>query len=88
MWKKIALIAVKIGLSLLNGRAGKTVDTINEIARIALPVVEEVAKKDYTNDVKFDMAVDVISELVPDNTKGHIIESGVQLAYSIYKATK
>jgi hypothetical protein len=90
----ITLAAVKIALKLLAPRAGSTIGHMQTVARVALPIVEEISTHNHTNDEKYDKAVGmtkakigrkvIVGELASD----HVIESGVQLAYSIFKATR
>ena len=95
MWQKIALTAATIALKLLAPKASKaveTVQTIQTIAKLALPVVESVSRFDVSNATKFDLALGDVSKLAAEdsnlgvNLKEHILESGVQLAYSIVKS--
>ena len=95
MLKSIALSAAGIGLKLLAPKAGNTIDHIQTVARIALPIVERCAAlKTDDNDMKWARAMNLtkaaigeqgaVKELVSDN----IVESGVQLAYSIFTASR
>lgn len=87
MWKTIAFVAVKIGLGILSSKSGKTINTINQIANVALPIVESISEMTYENDYKFDLACEQVKSTFnnSDNIKDHMIESGVQLAYSLFK---
>ena len=88
----LALMAAKAGLSVLAPKAGNVINNINKIAEIALPIVSEVAQSTSNNDTKWASAVAKTSTALaihPDvtfDTKDHLVESGVQLAYSILKA--
>ena len=92
MLKTLILFAVQLSLSILAPKAGKTVEQIAEVAKTALPFVEQVAKSSANNDTKFEQAVAMTKQeigleaIVGDVGKENIIESGVQLAYSILKA--
>ena len=102
MWKKLALIGVKIGLGLLAPKAGGTLKDICKVAEVALPIVESVAKSnvirngDPVNDVKWNAAMTMTEDAIANMSRfafeeipqNNVIESGVQLAYSIYKSRK
>ena len=89
MWEKIALTVAKIGLSLLAPNAGNAIKAIHTVAEVALPIVENVATLYGTEDEKWNKAVDLTRGcLVNTETPvpaDNIIESGVQLAYSLIK---
>jgi hypothetical protein len=93
MWWKIVLTIAKISLQLLAPKASGTIKTISTIANIALPIVEAVSKSGLGNETKFDMAVGKVAQqlaetsvIADDDVKEHVIESGVQLAYSLFRA--
>ena len=102
MWKKLALIGVKIGLSLLAPKAGDAMKDICKVADVALPIVEKVATAnmirngDTVNEYKWKAAMSMTQDAITnmggvaftEKPKENVIESGVQLAYSIFKSKK
>jgi len=95
MWKKLALAALKIGLESLAPKAGSAVADIAKIAEVALPIVEGVSKDtSKSNDAKWDKAMALTTTALKANKvldiipQPDIVESGVQLAYSIFKSGK
>ena len=102
MWKKLALIGVKIGLGLLAPKAGGALKDICKVAEAALPVVEKVATSNMIrngepiNEVKWNVAKSMTEEAISNMSRfafekfpdENVIESGVQLAYSIFKSAK
>jgi len=94
MWKKIALIVARIGLSLLAPKVGGVLNEIQKVAEVALPIVESVAKSemvkngDDVNQIKWNSSMAMTKDALLDAgiaQKNHIVESGVQLAYSLIK---
>ena len=96
MWKSLVLPIATMALKVLAPNAADVVGKIQTVAEVALPIVAEVAKSNIDNDAKWDKAVaDTVSEIARNSSIGggvmskeNIIESGVQLAYSIFKGQK
>ena len=86
MWKKLAFTAVKIGLGLLAPRTGGAVNDILKVADIALPIVERVSSSTANESKKWDTAVELAQSVIGNKAQDNIVESGVQLAYSIFKS--
>ena len=95
MWKTLAFTAAKIGLGLLAPGTGGVLGDIKKVAEVALPIVEKVAINNPTtdNDTKWDTAVNLTQNAISGMSRfafdeipsNHIIDSGVQLAYSLFK---
>ena len=94
MFKSLILPVATMALKVLAPKAADVVDEIQKAAKAALPIVEKVANTKASNDDKWDMAVDMVQKELAQNSrignqvKENIIESGVQLAYSIFKGQK
>ena len=92
MWKTLALTAAKLTLKLVAPKAGTVIDKIQRVAEVALPIVEQVAKCNANNNIKWIQAIDMTEQVIDrlSNNDGlthdNVVESGVQLAYSLYKA--
>ena len=100
MWLKLALTAVQIGLKLFAPKSCDTLKEIQKVAEVALPIVEGVADADVirngdsVNEIRWKAAMTATSKAIANISdfesmpKEHILESGVQLAYSIFKGAK
>jgi len=94
MLKSLILPVATMALKVLAPKAADVVNDIQKAAKAALPIVEKVANTKASNDDKWEVAVDLVQkELAMDSrignlTKENIVESGVQLAYSIFKGQK
>lgn len=87
MWATLALTAAKIGLSFLAPKATGVLADVTKIAETALPIVENIANNHAgSNTVKYNTAVKQVTAISGSGIKEHVIESGVQLAYSLLKA--
>jgi len=94
MWRSIVLTVATMALKLMAPKAAGVVGKIQTVAEIALPIVEQLSKSAGNNDEKFDKAVARTLDAIaldpfvePGSlSKENIVESGVQFAYSIFKA--
>ena len=94
MFKSLILPVATMALKVLAPKSADIVGKIQTVTEVALPIVAKVAKTNATNDDKWGVAVDMVQKELAQNyrirnlAKENIIESGVQLAYSIFKGQK
>ena len=97
MFRRLALQLIKITLMLFAPKTSDTVQAIVCIAKLSQPFVKEAAgMANVSCTTRNEYAVDKMIEFVAKHPCIHgientsidldIIESGVQLAYSLYKA--
>jgi hypothetical protein len=77
-------------LKIIAPKAGNTVGNILQIVETALPIVENIAESQQiaSNDAKWEQARRDTRAAIPVAARENVLESGVQLAYSIFKAAK
>lgn len=71
-----------------NPKVRSVMDQIQHVVEIASPIVAEVAKQNLTNNAKFAEAIAKTAVLLANPTKENIVTTGVQLAYSLFKASQ
>lgn len=93
MWASLAMLGAQAALKLIAPKQDKTLNAITQIAQIALPIVKAAADynpvgiddAEQVNQQRYDLAVEQTKQSVGDTVKDHLLESGVQLAYSLAK---